>query len=154
VRALSHVLFLLCVVANTEPKQVYGGKQSFISERTIKYIIIKTFCSPSSWKLSRILLTARFVTRITRLDDLDDDKPLSFARIQDTALVNFDAVLTRVVRGILGPPETIAAIILTPRVAPKAPTSASFARRSTKNSRSPSPVKSLPFSATSSTKLV
>jgi hypothetical protein len=30
----------LSVVANTEPKQVYGGKQSFVSERTIKDIIM------------------------------------------------------------------------------------------------------------------
>ena len=40
VRASSHVLYLLSVVANTEPKQVYGGMQSFVSERTIKDIII------------------------------------------------------------------------------------------------------------------
>jgi hypothetical protein len=31
---------MLSVVANTEPKQVYGGKQSFVSERTIKDIIM------------------------------------------------------------------------------------------------------------------
>jgi len=31
------------LVANTEPKQVYGGKQSFVSERTIKDIIITGF---------------------------------------------------------------------------------------------------------------
>jgi hypothetical protein len=29
VRASSHVLYLLSVVANTEPKQAYGGKQGF-----------------------------------------------------------------------------------------------------------------------------
>jgi hypothetical protein len=40
VRASSHVLYLLSVVANTEPKQVYGGKHSFDSERTIKDNII------------------------------------------------------------------------------------------------------------------
>ena len=40
VRASSHVLYLLSVVATAEPKQVYGGKQSFVSERTIKDIII------------------------------------------------------------------------------------------------------------------
>jgi hypothetical protein len=40
VRASSHVLYLLSVVANTEPKQVYGDEQSFVSERTIKDIII------------------------------------------------------------------------------------------------------------------
>jgi hypothetical protein len=38
IAALSHVLIHHHTkkVANTEPKQVYGGKQSFVSERTIK----------------------------------------------------------------------------------------------------------------------
>ena len=39
VRASSHVLYLLSVVANTEPNQVYGGKQGF---GTLKDIIIIT----------------------------------------------------------------------------------------------------------------
>jgi hypothetical protein len=44
IAALSHVLIHHHTkkVANTEPKQVYGGKQSFVSERTIKDIIIRT----------------------------------------------------------------------------------------------------------------
>jgi len=32
------------VVANTEPKQVYDGNQGFVSERTIKDIIIMCVC--------------------------------------------------------------------------------------------------------------
>jgi hypothetical protein len=40
VRASSHVLYLLSVVESTEPKQVYSGKLGFVSERTIKDIII------------------------------------------------------------------------------------------------------------------
>ncbi len=39
-RASSHVLYLLSVVESTEPKQVHGGKLVFVSERTIKDIII------------------------------------------------------------------------------------------------------------------
>ena len=35
-----HVLYLLSVVESTEPKQVYSGKLGFVSERTIKDIII------------------------------------------------------------------------------------------------------------------
>jgi len=47
VRASSHVLYLFSVVTNTEHKQVYGGKQGFVSERTIKdIIIIKTKGDP------------------------------------------------------------------------------------------------------------
>jgi hypothetical protein len=34
------VLYLLSVVESTEPKQVYSGKLGFVSERTIKDIII------------------------------------------------------------------------------------------------------------------
>jgi hypothetical protein len=40
VRASSHMLYLLSVVESTEPKQVYSGKLGFVSERTIKDIII------------------------------------------------------------------------------------------------------------------
>jgi hypothetical protein len=40
VRASPHVLYLLSVVESTEPKQVYSGKLGFVSERTIKDIII------------------------------------------------------------------------------------------------------------------
>jgi hypothetical protein len=36
VRASSHVLYLLSIVESTEPKQVYGVKLDFVSERTIK----------------------------------------------------------------------------------------------------------------------
>ena len=39
-RASSHVLYLLSVVESTVPQQVYGGKLGFVSERTIKDIII------------------------------------------------------------------------------------------------------------------
>jgi hypothetical protein len=39
VRASSHVLYLFSVVESTEPKQVYGDKLVFVSERTIKDII-------------------------------------------------------------------------------------------------------------------
>ena len=35
-RASSHVLYLLSIVESTEPKQVYGVKLDFVSERTIK----------------------------------------------------------------------------------------------------------------------
>ncbi len=41
VRASSHVLYLLSIVESTEPKQVYGVKLVFVSERAIKDIIIK-----------------------------------------------------------------------------------------------------------------
>jgi hypothetical protein len=36
VRASSHVLYPLSIVESTEPKQVYGVKLDFVSERTIK----------------------------------------------------------------------------------------------------------------------
>ena len=36
VRASSHVLYLLSIVESIEPKQVYGVKLDFVSERTIK----------------------------------------------------------------------------------------------------------------------
>jgi hypothetical protein len=39
-RASSHVLYLFSVVESTEPKQVYSCKLGFVSERTIKDIII------------------------------------------------------------------------------------------------------------------
>jgi len=57
VRASSHVVYLSSVVANTEPKQVYVGKKGFVSERTIKDIIITPFmlplrCSPSVTQIS------------------------------------------------------------------------------------------------------
>jgi hypothetical protein len=39
------VLYLLSVVESTEPKQVYSGKLGFVSERTIKDIIIIEFCA-------------------------------------------------------------------------------------------------------------
>jgi hypothetical protein len=35
-RASSHVLYLLSIVESTEPKQVYGVKLDFVSERTTK----------------------------------------------------------------------------------------------------------------------
>ncbi len=35
-RASSYVLYLLSIVQSTEPKQVYGVKLDFVSERTIK----------------------------------------------------------------------------------------------------------------------
>ena len=39
-RASLHVLYLLFIAESTEPKQVYGVKLDFVSERTIKDIII------------------------------------------------------------------------------------------------------------------
>ncbi len=40
VRASSHVLYLISIAESTEPKQVYGVKLDFVSERIIKDIII------------------------------------------------------------------------------------------------------------------
>jgi hypothetical protein len=49
VRASSHVLYLLPVVESTEPNQVYSGKLGFVSEITIKDIII---ISEKLWQIS------------------------------------------------------------------------------------------------------
>jgi hypothetical protein len=40
VRASSHVLYLVSLAESTKPKQVYVNKLDFVSERTIKDIII------------------------------------------------------------------------------------------------------------------
>ena len=46
-RVSSHVLCLLSFVESTKPKQVYDGKLDFVSERTIKDIIIIVTVSPN-----------------------------------------------------------------------------------------------------------
>ncbi len=56
------MLYLLSVVANTEPKQVYDGKPSFVSERTIKEIIIVPVMDGGS-RAAPVLHGLRITTR-------------------------------------------------------------------------------------------
>jgi hypothetical protein len=59
VRASSHVLHLLSIVESTEPKQVYGVKLDFVSERTIKEDHHHPTQDNSEWMMSVMRITAQ-----------------------------------------------------------------------------------------------